>query len=276
MTTIINAATSGGLIQTADTSGVLQLQTASTAAVTIDASQNVGVGTTTARNLEVSRSDANTGYGSTAAQFPINIRNTNTTANNWSVIGFNQGTSSYANPAFIGAQYTDSSAAALVFGTSSTERMRINSAGYVTTPNQPAFRAGKSDTSSVANSGTIIFDSAAKNIGGCYSTSTGRFTAPVAGMYQFATQVLIAGLSNGDQCEMQIRVNGADNVAFGPRVKYQADYTGWSGYVSMIGTASVYLNANDYVEVQQICGATRSIYGSGSLVWTIFSGFLIG
>jgi hypothetical protein len=46
MTTIINAATSGGLIQTADTSGELQLQTASTAAVTINASQKVGVGAT--------------------------------------------------------------------------------------------------------------------------------------------------------------------------------------------------------------------------------------
>ena len=45
MTTTINAATSGGLINSADTSGILQLQTASTAAVTIDASQNVGVGT---------------------------------------------------------------------------------------------------------------------------------------------------------------------------------------------------------------------------------------
>jgi hypothetical protein len=45
MTTIINAATSGGLIQTADTSGILQLQTASTAALTVNASQNVGIGT---------------------------------------------------------------------------------------------------------------------------------------------------------------------------------------------------------------------------------------
>jgi len=40
MTTTINASTSAGLVQTADTSGILQLQTASTAAVTIDASQN--------------------------------------------------------------------------------------------------------------------------------------------------------------------------------------------------------------------------------------------
>jgi len=46
MTTTINASTSSGLVNTADTSGILQLQTASTAAVTINASQNVGVGMT--------------------------------------------------------------------------------------------------------------------------------------------------------------------------------------------------------------------------------------
>jgi len=48
MTTTINASNSGsgGLIQTADASGVLALQTAGTTAVTVDASQNVGVGTT--------------------------------------------------------------------------------------------------------------------------------------------------------------------------------------------------------------------------------------
>jgi hypothetical protein len=47
MASIINASTSSGIVQTADTSGVLQLQTASTTAVTVDASQNVGIGTTT-------------------------------------------------------------------------------------------------------------------------------------------------------------------------------------------------------------------------------------
>jgi hypothetical protein len=45
MTTTINASTVSGLVNTADTSGILQLQTASTAALTIDASQNVGIGT---------------------------------------------------------------------------------------------------------------------------------------------------------------------------------------------------------------------------------------
>jgi hypothetical protein len=49
MTTTINASNSGsgGLVQTADASGILALQTAGTTAVTVDASQNVGIGTTT-------------------------------------------------------------------------------------------------------------------------------------------------------------------------------------------------------------------------------------
>ena len=48
MTTTINASNSGsgGLVQTADASGVLALQTAGTTAVTINTSQNVGIGTT--------------------------------------------------------------------------------------------------------------------------------------------------------------------------------------------------------------------------------------
>jgi hypothetical protein len=46
MAVTINASTTTGLVQTADTSGVLQLQTASTNAVTVDASQNVGIGVT--------------------------------------------------------------------------------------------------------------------------------------------------------------------------------------------------------------------------------------
>jgi hypothetical protein len=46
MASIINAATSGGLISTGDTSGQLQLQTGGTTALTVDSSQNVGIGVT--------------------------------------------------------------------------------------------------------------------------------------------------------------------------------------------------------------------------------------
>ena len=48
MTTTLNASTAGagGFIATSDNSGVLALQTAGTTAITVDASQNVGIGTT--------------------------------------------------------------------------------------------------------------------------------------------------------------------------------------------------------------------------------------
>jgi hypothetical protein len=46
MAVTLNASTSAGLVQTADTSGILQLQTNGTATATIDTSGNVGIGTT--------------------------------------------------------------------------------------------------------------------------------------------------------------------------------------------------------------------------------------
>jgi hypothetical protein len=45
MASTINASTSSGLVNTADTSGVLQLQTANTTAMTVTAAQLVGIGT---------------------------------------------------------------------------------------------------------------------------------------------------------------------------------------------------------------------------------------
>ena len=50
MPSVINSSTSAGVTITSDTSAILQLQTASTAAVTIDASQNVGIGTASPAN----------------------------------------------------------------------------------------------------------------------------------------------------------------------------------------------------------------------------------
>jgi hypothetical protein len=107
MASIINAATSGGLISTADTSGILQLQTASTTAVTVNASQNVGIGTSSpSYKLDVSGSGrvttsfsvggAPTGYGvlqaisddANTAPRQISIRGT-TNGNKNLFLGFN-------------------------------------------------------------------------------------------------------------------------------------------------------------------------------------------
>ena len=75
MASIINASNTGfgGLIETGDSSGTLQLQTVGTNALYIDGSQNVGIGTTTpAYKLQVQASSQNSIYSSTFAyELPI-------------------------------------------------------------------------------------------------------------------------------------------------------------------------------------------------------------
>ena len=128
MTTTINASTSSGLVNTADTSGVLQLQTASTAAVTINASQQVGIGTASPTNaLSVNTSSTSDGLaigqgGTVLTTITSNGGDTNITSTNALVL---KATGSNIQQ----------------FYTNATERMRISSAGYVgigvTNPTQP-------------------------------------------------------------------------------------------------------------------------------------------
>ena len=132
MASSLNASNSGagGLISTADASGVLQLQTASTTAVTIDTSQNVGIGTTSpAVVLDVK---------SAAAKQYL----TSTTGTNASYQGyFNTNGALYvgvddsAGNSFTGSGYSNvvwsTKAYPLVFATNNAERMRIDTSGNV-------------------------------------------------------------------------------------------------------------------------------------------------
>ena len=85
----------------------------------------MGIGIVVPRNLEVARSNSSTSQGASAAQFPINIRNTDTTTNNWASIGFNQGASSLANAVTVGAQFQDTTQGSFVVYTSGVERLRL-------------------------------------------------------------------------------------------------------------------------------------------------------
>jgi hypothetical protein len=69
-----------------------------------------------------------------------------------------------------------------------TERMRIDSAGRVTQPYQPSASvfANSGDSGAYNNASSnadIVATGIGYNTGSHYSTSTGRFTAPVAGRY---------------------------------------------------------------------------------------------
>ena len=119
MTTTINASNSGGggLVQTADASGVLALQTAGTTAFTIDASQNVGIGTSSpAAKFQTNSTDGT-----------IAIFRTTSGANNGRLnidISDSAATAGFA----IGG---NSSFPAMTFANGGAERMRIDSSGNV-------------------------------------------------------------------------------------------------------------------------------------------------
>jgi len=105
----INANTSSGLISSGDTSGILKLQTASTDAVTIDASQNVGIGTTSpTQKLNVS------GAATTNPSILLS-----------EVSGSSLQMISGASDSFIGT----TGSTPLRLGTAFTERMRIDTSG---------------------------------------------------------------------------------------------------------------------------------------------------
>jgi len=120
--------------------------------------------------------------------------------------------------------------------------MIIHENGCVTKPKMPSFQVQKSGGESSSTDTPIIWDQVKHNVGSCYNTSTGRFTAPVAGKYGFFFSALTRNGGSGAMVAWA-RKNGGNEVYIAHRHN-----NSWG----QEGAAIIFnLAANDYMDIKK-------------------------
>jgi len=140
--------------------------------------------------------------------------------------------------------------------------LKVSGEGYVTKPYQPVATArgisgGSQNTGGEGTFQKIIFGTAVTNRGSHYSTSTGYFTCPVAGVYYVNAMFLTRAPSGSTAHNVLIYKNDADTSVKGRDIIGAAGHeqcTGVTGYIdcSVDDTLSIYVsngnNGDFYVD----------------------------
>lgn len=146
-----------------------------------------------------------------------------------------------------------------------TTSFQIDSSGRVMMPYQPCFHATHSNNS--LTTGEIVWGNSIFNTGSNYSTSTGRFTAPVSGNYFFRAHTLISNASSGE-ARIAIYKNSAGygGLRF---ITIKPANQWWT----LICEGHVSMTANEYVSVYMETNP-GTLYSDSA--YNSFSGHLVG
>lgn len=145
----------------------------------------------------------------------------------------------------------------------SNTAITIDSSGYVILANPVSFLAHAMATNT--ESGALVFTNTQHNLGNGYSTSTGKFTAPVKGIYHFTLNVL----RNTGDGNLIFRVDDAVTYLTGNSASDQAaQYLNTTNYSHGSLAINLQLNASQTVSGYVTAGTVFSNYN-------YFSGHLI-
>jgi hypothetical protein len=254
----------------------------------ISSSGNIGIGTTNPSALLNIEKSTNSGDGGVFPMIIVNnslaTQGNGTSSYNFAAIYTNTGNgavqmamqSSYAagtwEPQGILNVATNHP---MVLKTNNTERMRITNAGIITAPSQVSFKAYINYNPELSKSAynTIPYNAEEYDTQGNFSTSTYRFTAPVAGKYLFTVNLNVFGLTDTAQLNLTLYINSSST-------RYLYIFanlpTGNTGDTSISGSDILSLAAGNTVEVRVYTDGTGVFGASGGLAYNTFSGHLLG
>jgi len=229
--------------------------TVDTNTLKVDSTNNrVGIGTTSPTQLLQVESSTN------SAEVQVRLRGlTSGGGGRSAVIGFDPSSTTAAeNHTFI--------------GDGSSKFLKVDNAGHVTKPLQPAFLVKTADAqnnlalnqNTVIAFGTEIFDNNA-------DFASNVFTAPVTGKYQLSFHVRIDNLDSATQYTIILLVTSNRNLQF---IHGHSGYAADVNYMSFQGSHLVDMDANDTAGIQASLPSLGTAQADVS-VETHFSGHLV-
>ena len=151
---------------------------------------------------------------------------------------------------------------------SGTTAMTIDSTGRVLTPARPAFRAHRTD-GNVSATNNYVPNVALFNVGSHYSTSTGKFTCPINGVYVFYANILSGTNQTNNDLSLYLNNTSSDDLLVRSRVDNGGNSDAYAtGNIHFVGSFS----ASDEVFLRVTAG---QYYGSDR-TWSQFGGYLLG